>query len=191
MAEDKKVPKDEEATEAAPPEPDPPAAGVLIQEVRQGFQAIAEAIEVVSRAAAPSASVDLSIYRTITAARGIQEVNTLLAQGWDLISAEYCEEVRTRRGIGAKPAVIAWTLYATVGKRESLAESDRKALAVDEERRAFETGTPVEGDGAPASAAPAEDGEPAPVGTMPRGRHLTAASPRQTGHEGTGALANR
>ncbi len=197
MPEDKKVPRDEQPAEpqeeqtVQPPEAAPLSeAALLIGEVRQAVQAMADAVEVVSRAAMASVPLDLSVYRTITAARGVQEANELLAQGWDYISTEFCEEVQKKSGVGGSKSMIVWRPYYTLGKREPLAQTDREALAANEERRAFEAGTPVEDEGASEPAAP-DMGEPVPVGSAARGRRITAASPRQTGHEGIGALADR
>ncbi len=128
--------RDEAAAEQASPSED---AGGDVKELTRGIDRLAEAMQQFAGAVQEStrsadagpalggmmAAPDLSVYRTITAARGVQETNQLLAQGWEFIGAEYCEEVWKRRGVGAKNAVIAWTLYAVLGKREALVESDR------------------------------------------------------------------
>lgn len=205
--------KEKEANEPQPPaepaDPDLPppdldlleAVASLVEVMKTMVASFTEVADVMREAASGAArvaavelpsTVDLSLYRTVTAARGVQEANMLLAQGWDFISSEMCEEVLGRRGMGGQQSKIVWRPYYTLGKREPLAETDREAVAADAERGAWDAGMPVQAEADPeVAAAPAEGQAPAPVGTAVRGRQVTAASPRQSGHEGTGALANR
>lgn len=213
MPEEEKEAKDPQASEeeAGPPEPDLPSQEELLQahaallEAIEGMVATFKEVGEIMRDTASAmgglaavevpSTADLSLYRTVTAARGVQEVNMLLSQGWDYISGEYCEEIRKRRGMGGQQSVIAWTLYATMGKRDPMAETDRAALAADEERQAWERGVPVESvDAGGEMPAAAEENAPqgeVPVGAAARGRRVTAASPGAAGYEGQGGLANR
>jgi len=136
---------------------------------------------------------DLSVYRSVNAARGLQEVQRLLDEEWDILHLDFCEEIRSRSGIGGKSSVMAWTPYAIMGKRDTLAGTDRAAIALADDRRAVEAGTPMsdEAEKEPPSA-PAPFEEKQPIGSRePRGRRITAASPASVGAEGLGALANR
>jgi len=137
-----------------------------------------------------------SAYRSVNAARGLQEIQGLLDDGWDILHLDFCEEVRQRSGVGNQPHIMAWTPYAIMGKRETLVQTDRAAIAFADERRAVEAGTPMgeeaEEEPAPAAPAPVPHEEKQPIGSRePRGRRITAASPRSAGAEGLGALANR
>jgi len=138
---------------------------------------------------------DFSAYRSVNAARGLQEIQARLDDGWDILYLDFCEEIRRRSGVGRQGQIMAWTPYAILGKRDTLVATDRAAIALADERRAVEGGTPL-GDEAPeeAAAPPAAAAyqEPEPIGSRaPRGRRITAASPASQGAEGLGALANR
>jgi hypothetical protein len=143
---------------------------------------------------------DLSPYRSVSAARGLEECQGLLDQGWDIIHADYCEEVRHRSGVGRQPSVLAWTPYFIMGRRETLLAQDRAAVILAEERRAMSSGMPMadapepEAPEAPPATAPPTGEPPADSyadPSQPRGRRVTAQGPKSIGAEGMGALAGR
>ncbi|OGS01202.1 MAG: hypothetical protein A2V88_08965 [Elusimicrobia bacterium RBG_16_66_12] len=145
-------------------------------------------------ATATQAPADLSGYRSVNAARGLQEIQARLDDGWDIVHLDFCEEIRKRTGVGRQGQVMAWTPYAILGKRDTLVATDRAAIALADERRAVEGGTPLgeEAEDESVPPAPAADEEAQPIGSRaPRGRHLTSQPPRSIGAEGMGALANR
>ena len=73
---------------------------------------------------------DLSGYRSVNAARGLQEIQQLLDGGWDILHLDFCEEVRSRSGIGGKSSVLAWTPYAIMGKPDTLAGTDLSLIHI-------------------------------------------------------------
>jgi len=185
------------------PAQDPAAdeAGVLLEApstLEPTLQALTRAFEsFVSTVRVPA---DLSPYRSITAARGLQECQAMLDGGWDIVHADFCEEVRRRSGVGRQAAVLAWTPYFIMGRRETLLAKDKAAIVQADDQRAMNAGVPMrEGDDEEVDQDPAGDTTPPPAAAgappanpaTPRGRHVTAQGPRSIGAEGQGALVGR
>jgi hypothetical protein len=182
-------------------EPLPEEAGVLLEApatLEPTLQALTRAFEsFVSTVRVPA---DLSPYRSVTAARGLQECQAMLDGGWDILHADFCEEVRRRSGVGRQAAVLAWTPYFIMGRRETLLAQDKAAIIQADDQRAMNAGVPMrEGEdeevdeeaGQEIMPPPAAAGTPANPAT-PRGRRVvTAQGPRSIGAEGQGALAGR
>lgn len=81
--------------------------------------------ELVGDFAAPPAP---AVYRTVIAARGIGQANALLAAGWELISAEFCEEIIARSAGSRLPRAAVWRPYLLLGKRDPLMPQTRARL---------------------------------------------------------------
>lgn len=149
--------------------------------------------------ASAQGSRDLPGYRSVNAARGLNECQALLDQGWDIIHPDFCEEVRQRSGVGRQPSVYAWTPYFIMARRETLVPQDRAAILIADEDRAMQHGDVVPeeagpgGEPAPAAMPPIEGSDQQPIGGLAgsRGRRVTAQSPAAAGFEPTGALQGR
>jgi len=186
----------------AAPNAQPPAEEVQ-GEVLESTGTLENVLQSLTRAfeafvGAARTPADLSAYRSVNAARGLQECQALLDQGWDIIHSDYCEEVRRRGGVGKQASVLAWTPYFIMGRRDTMVSQDRAAILLFENQRAMASGVPVADDEAAADpeqaagdgaspAQPADHMDPA----RPRGRVVTAAGPRSIGAEGMGALRGR
>ena len=122
-----------------------------------------------------------------TVARGVEECNLLVGQGWRVYNAQIIVhdlvQPSTQRGPVRQPVP-----YYMMGKRLSADESETRARIV---QAASETS-----DGAPAQVEPAEPDEPAEIVTneplvteaeeLPALPARRAAAPRRTGLETTG-----
>jgi hypothetical protein len=113
----------------------------------------------------------LSAYRTVMAARGLRDINDRLAEGWELIMGEFCEEVLARSPTSKLPTSTTYRPYALLGKRDPLVTTDRAALADAEERAAEQAAIPLAAT-APDAAPPTEpqavtEGQPPePMGSL-------------------------
>jgi len=85
-------------------------------------------------------------YRTIMAARGLRDINDRLAEGWEMIMGEFCEEVLQRSATSRLPTATTYRPYALLGKRDPLVQTDRVALADAEDRAASEAAIPLTAD---------------------------------------------
>jgi hypothetical protein len=83
-----------------------------------------------------------AVYRTVIAARGLADINNRLAEGWELIMGEFCEEVLQRSTTSRMPTSTAYQPYALLGKREPLMEKARAALADADDRAAVRSTIP-------------------------------------------------
>ena len=158
--------------------------------------AIRDLIEVITlRGIAP---LGLAAYRTTTAARSIQELNERLAEGWDMLHIDFCEEIIQRDTATRAPKKAGWQVYCVLGKPEPMVRSDRDALGISDRRATEEHATEIGGSSvdtprqeepSPAAAPGVEASASAPV-RVPRGR-VIAGRGSGAGQEGTGALAGR
>lgn len=138
----------------------------------------------------------LAAYRTVMAARGLRDINDRLAEGWELIVGEFCEEVLKRSATSRLPTATTYRPYALLGKRDPLVMTDRAALADAEDRAATEAAIPLtadaptagEGQDAETEKEPA-DAEQTPMGTKAQ-PHRTASADRD-GFEPIGGAKSR
>lgn len=140
----------------------------------------------------------LSVYRTIWEAAGVRQINERLAEGWELIMVEFCEEVLQRSPTSRVPTSTHYVPYAIIGKRDPLVSTDRAALADSTERAAAERAIPLDAEAPAGGSAPAEDPPadmgPVPMGAAPRRPHrrtTPTATAEREGFTGTGALKGR
>lgn len=146
----------------------------------------------------------LAAYRTVTAARNLIEMNRLLKEGWDLLHLDFCEEIIQRDTATRAPKAASWQPYAILGKAEPMAESDRRALGLADQRATREH--EIESGGVDDEAQRQEESTPeAPSeaeangsarGRPARGRRVILGRDRVRAQEripseGTGALAGR
>jgi len=139
----------------------------------------------------------LSVYRTVWEAAGVRQINERLAEGWDILMVEYCEEVLQRSPTTRVPTTTHYVPYALMGKRDPLLSTDRAALADAAERASAERAIPLDAD-PPAAQAEPDDEAPADMGPTPMGaakrphrRTQPTATAEKDGFTGTGALRNR
>jgi hypothetical protein len=144
----------------------------------------------------------LGAYRTVMAARGLRDINDRLAEGWELIMGEFCEEVLQRSATSRLPTATTYRPYALLGKRDPLILTDRAALADAEDRAATEaaipltaeppTAAPPQPEAEPAAepaAEPQGETEPQPMGAKAQ-PHRTASADRD-GFQPVGGLRDR
>lgn len=140
----------------------------------------------------------LADYRTVIAARGLDDIQRRLDEGWELLHLDLCDEVRSVAGPSQRANAMMWVPYAILGKRAVLMAADQLAILRDEERqmreRASPLGSPIGmGEEVPAAEEPPfAEGGPVPEPPREKVQARVVTEPvASKGFTGQGALANR
>ena len=187
------MPNDQKSNTHTVPTGDPVTA------LREAVAAIREAQDVIHDALSLSlgAGSGLAGIRVVMAARGLDDIQARLDEGWEILHLAYCDEIRELSGVTRQATRMAWVPYAILGKRAVMASPDRAAILADEERQLVERASPLtatstfEAQDGLVGAAPTEDvSTPAPARDA-RGHFV---QPHRTqvigaGYEATGGLA--
>jgi len=123
-----------------------------IEVVRGTLDSLQKSVTVISEAASVireamqlslQAGAGLAGIRTVTAAPGINNIQALLDQGWEILHLSFCDEVRETSAVRGRAISTQWVPYAILGKRGELAASDRQGIAADAERQLLEHASPL------------------------------------------------